>query len=89
MGRINEEIFRQRIDKIVSEAYLNQIEDIRARRMQYLQVEAEKKMRLIDELSEAIIKIYGDIPINKRVLNFAIDPIIKQIHSWERDNRFR
>lgn len=89
MDRINEERFRQKIDNIVSEAYLNQIEDIRAKERQYLQIETEKKMRLIDALSEAIIKIYGDIPVNKRVLNFAIDPIIKQIHSWERDKRFR
>ena len=89
MDRINEKMFRQRIDKLVTEAYWDHMDSFREKQRIGRQQELEKKIQLIDALSDAIIRIYGDIPVNKRVLNFAIDPIIKQIHSWERDNRFR
>jgi hypothetical protein len=89
MKSVNEEKLRKKIENIVSEVYSNHVEDMRVRQFNNRRTETDKKNRLIDALSEAILSIYGDIPVNKTSLSFIIDPIINQIHSWERKKGIR
>ena len=89
MKKSSKEILRETIEKLVTEAYWDHMDSFREKQRINHQQELEKKIQLIDAVSDAIIRIYGDLPVNKRALHFAIDPIITQINKWEREKRFK